>query len=699
MKHITVRIIRFFALLSAIALFAGCGGSSSPEPYVATIAEAQAAAREAMAESEASALSLALVDGERMIWTESLERTGKAIGKAAGPDIMFGIGSVSKMFATIAVMKLVEQGKVSLDEPLVTYLPDFSMLSPEYRDITVRMLLNHAAGFPGGDLRDASTAAPFTGFAAQVMEGMKAQRLKHAPGYLSVYSNDGFTMVENLVKALAGMPFPDFVQQEILTPLEMKNSHYPTEPLQDGSYAKPHTGESVQPYVSLNMYATGGLYATSVDMGKLAMMMINGGVHGSRRILSAASLAAMGQDQTLGSFNPLPSDRVRFGLGWDTVAQAGLNVVGIRGWQKGGSIDGVYGAMYRSVMIVAPDAGLGAVVLMASNKITSDIAERVAERILLRALVDRGILAAMPLPLSQTPLPVISPTAEEENTFSGFYASSNALYRLSFGTENAVLVEKYDGDAWKPEHAGFKKRSDGWYAADGDPITALRLLTRAGRGYMALREKRGTGYYSAPLLLAQHLDAKTPISPKWQARLAAAWLPVNDNLLASFPDVTLDPRLMLDKVLDLQGYLFAGSQILCDMIPQSDNRLDGMFLQIPQTHGRDLVDLAVEIREDQEWVRSGSYLYRPLSGVRAAPAGPSTVTIGGEGYAEWRGLPAHGTISINGATAWKLFDGNFHQIAFGKGSGSAVLSGTGNKYLMVFGAKGTTIDLNLAVAP
>ncbi len=138
-----------------------------------------------------------------------------------------------------------------------------------------------------------------------------------------------------------------------------------------------------------------------------------------------------------------------------------------------------------------------------------------------------------------------------------------------------------------------------------------------------------------------------------------------------------------------------GTHILCDMIPPSDNRLDGMFLQIPQLNGRDLVDLAVETWENQEWLRLGSTLYRPLSGVPLAAAGPTTVTIGSEGHAEWRGLPAAGTVSINGATVWKLFDSDFNQLAFGRGSGSAAFSGAGNKYLMLFGAKGATITLNL----
>lgn len=685
----------FIVPILLLCLLSGCSSSdSASSDYTATIAEARSAAREVMTESEASALTLALVDGEHVIWTESLEYA-KATGIVAGPGTMFGIGSVSKMFATIAVMKLVEQGRVSLDEPLVTYLPDFSMLSPEYRDITVRMLLNHAAGFPGGDMRNAMTSAPFTGFAAQVMEGMKIQRLKHAPGYLSVYSNDGFTMVENLVKAVTGTSYTDFVQQEILAPLGMNNSRYPTELLPDGSYARPYTGETVQPYSSLNLYATGGLYATSIDMGKLAKMLINGGLHGSQRILSAGSIAAMAQEQTLSSFNPLPSDMVRFGLGWDTVTQAGLNAVGIRGWSKGGAIDGPFGTMYRATLIVAPDARLGVVVMMASNKTSSDGVEKIAERILLRALAERGLLAAMPVTLPQNSLPVTVPGAEEKSAFSGYYAASSKLYRLSYGPDNSLFVENYVDSVWKPLYEGFKKRSDGWYAADGDSIKGLRLLTRAGRNYIALRDKGGAGHYSSTRLLAQRLDAKGPISEVWQGRLAAAWLPVNEYIFASYPDLDVDLRLTLDEIGGLPGYLFADAHILRDMILPSDNRLDGMFLQIPQLAGRDLVDLAVETRDSQEWLRLGSALYRPLSGVPLAAAGPTTVTIGSDGHAEWRRLPAAGTVSINAATVWKLFGSEFNQIAFGRGSGSATFSGAGNKYLMLFGEKGATINLNL----
>ena len=72
--------------------------------------------------------------------------------------------------------------------------------------------------------------------------------------------------------------------------------------------------------------------------------------------------------------------------------------------------------MYRSTMIVAPDAKLGVVVMMASNQSSSDMVDKVGERVLLRALVDNGTLAEMPATLPQNPLPVITPTAEEKST-------------------------------------------------------------------------------------------------------------------------------------------------------------------------------------------------------------------------------------------------------------------------------------------
>ena len=288
------------------------------------------------------------------------------------------------------------------------------------------------------------------------MDGLKYQRLKHDPGTISAYNNDGFTMIENLVKAVTGQDYPDFVRENILGPLGMNSSRYQTEPLPDGSYARAYAGDTRLTMYFFNVYASGGLFSTPEELSRLAIMLINKGVYGSRRILSEKSVAAMAQDQRLGSFNPVPYEEIRFGLGWDTMAQPGLAAVGIASWQKTGDMNGYYGTN----IAVAPEEKLGVVVFGASNSFDSSHAVKISERILLRALVERGRLAEMPKPLSTTPLPLQAVTPEEKSTFTGFYASGTGVYRLSFGADDSLSVDEYQKrlDTEIPEFQAAQRR-------------------------------------------------------------------------------------------------------------------------------------------------------------------------------------------------------------------------------------------------
>jgi CubicO group peptidase (beta-lactamase class C family) len=680
---------RICCIMITLALLAGCGDSSSVNPYSAVIAEGRAAVEEVRQETGARAISVALVDGDRVIWSE-------AFGDAT-TSALFGICSVSKMLATTAVMILVDQGRVLLDEPLTTYIHDFSMpLDRRYRDITVRMLLNHSSGLPGNDMRGAITMAPFPGYAAQMMDALKYQRLKHDPGAMSAYNNDGFTMVENLVKAVTSQDYQTFVRENILMPLGMNASRYQTEPLPEGSYVSPYDGTTRLTMFSFNVYATGGLFSTPEELSRLAIMLINKGMYGSRRILSAKSVETMAQDQRLGSFNPVPDDENRFGLGWDSVAQPGLAAVGVTVWDKTGDMTGYYGTDFA----VAPEEKLGVVVFGASGSFAtgfkSAYAVKISERIMLRALVERGKLAAMPAPLPATPLAVKAVTMEEKSTFPGYYSSSGGIFRLRYGDDDAMTVESL-GDEWQPEYRNFKLRTDGWYAADGDPVKALRILTRSGRTYIAQRLKKGAGHYSNTSLLAQRLDKQPAVTPAWKARVDERWLPVNKETYVNFPVKVENPSFQLGQLSDLEdgltGYLM-GSNILRAMSPASDDRLDGMFLFLPDGM-RAVVDASMEPWQGQQWLRLGSYLYRPQSGVLVLHSGPSTISIGSDGFAEWRQLPSAGALSLSGTAYWFLYDEGFNELASGTAGGAALLTGAGAKFLLVYGTKGTTINLNL----
>lgn len=678
--------VKISCLLLVLSIFAGCGGSSTGNPV---IAEGRAAVNDAMRETGATSISVALVDGNRVIWAEAFGDADSGSRRKATADTLYAACSVSKMLATVATMILVDQGLVDLDEPVTTYIQNFSMpLDPRYRDITVRMLLSHSSALPGNDMRGAVTAAPFPGYAAQMMDGLRYQRLKHDPGLLSAYNNDGFTMIENLVKAVTGQEYPDFVRQNILAPLGMNSSRYQTAPLPDNSYAVPYAGETPIPLYFYNVYATGGLFTTPTELSRLAMMFINRGVYGSRRILSEKAISAMAEDQRLGQFNPVPNDEDRFGLGWDTVAEPGLSAVGIMSWQKTGDLNGLYGAN----IMVLPEEKLGVVVFGASNSFGSGHAVKICERILLRALVARGKLAAMPKQLAPAPLPVQPVTSGDKAAFSGYYSSGGTLYHLGFSGD-LLSVQEYQG-SWVPKYSDLKLRSDGWYAADDDPITGVRLLTRGGRNYSAVRLKRGYGHYTINKLTAQQIPDRPAISAAWQARIDEGWLPVNAD-----PWLCLmskgDPGYHLRTISGLTGYLW-GNKILRDMTPPSDAALDGMFVTLPDS-GRDLEDARMESWGGQSWLRAGSMLYRPLSGVPLLPSGATTVVIGGDGFAEWRQLPPSGSLTISGTGYWFLYDANLNELASGKRNGSPQFSGAGAKYLILFGVTDESYRLVLGL--
>ncbi len=148
--------------------------------------------------------------------------------RALTEDILYGIGSVSKTYTAAAVLLLAEEGKLELEAPVIDYLPEFTMADPRYRDITVRMLLDHSSGLMGDNTRSAFLFDDQDTTAADdLLERLSTQRLKADPGAYSVYCNDGFTLAELVVEAVSGMDFMDYVRQAILEPAGLTNTYAP----------------------------------------------------------------------------------------------------------------------------------------------------------------------------------------------------------------------------------------------------------------------------------------------------------------------------------------------------------------------------------------------------------------------------------------------------------------------------------------
>ena len=654
--------------------------------YPATIADARAAIAEILAGGPATAVSVALVDGRRILWAEAFGWLDRAWNLAPNPDTLFGLASGSKMLATIAAMLLVERGLVELDAPLVRYLPGFRMADGEaYDAITVRMLLDHSSGLPGADYRNCVTAIPVSDYAAQVLDTLSTQRLKHAPGTRAMYCNDGFTLIEPLVTAVTGQSYTDFVALDVLLPLGMTQSRFALHPLAPGSFAPaldPAGRPLLQEYA--NPHASGGLYTTPSDMGRLAMMLLNGGrLPDGRRLLSAWSVREMGRSQTralpLNQYTGL--DDRGFGLGWDGTRHRGLAAVGVRAWHKGGDTS------YHTQLIVAPDERLAVMVMDVSGQ----IAPVLAERILLNALAERGRIAGVPRPLAPNPGPVVPSTDADLDAMVGCYASVGALWRLEAQADRSLTLSSFSDSQWQPLIEELRLRQDGHFAADNTPGVACRTLAAEGRRYLIQFQPGGLGHYEYETLRAEELPPGAPLSPAWRARLGRRWLLVNDayslDLIQPQPQRTV--LFTLEQAPDLDSYLIVnpmGSTYVVD--PQVGDDQAGMCLG----YTRDVNDLVVERRDGEEWLRWGSYLHRPLETVPFLAAQGERIVIGAEGLGEWRRVPADAVLTIGGATIWHLYDAAFGLLEW-RLNDNITVSSFNEAWLFVHGDVGQVVTI------
>ena len=141
-------------------------------------------------------------------------------------EYFLGIGSVSKMYATTAVMQLKDKGLVDLDAPVTDYIDDFKMADERYKDITVRMLMNHTSGLMGTVYYDSFRFDSIgTEYHENFLKILSQQRLKADPGEYNCYCNDGFTLLEIIVERVTGMSFTEYIEENICEPLDMNNTY------------------------------------------------------------------------------------------------------------------------------------------------------------------------------------------------------------------------------------------------------------------------------------------------------------------------------------------------------------------------------------------------------------------------------------------------------------------------------------------
>jgi CubicO group peptidase (beta-lactamase class C family) len=185
---------------------------------------------------------------------------------------LFRVGSIGKLFTWTAVMQLVEQGQLDLDTDVNQYL-DFSIPATFSEPVTLKHLMTHTAGFEDTAFGFAATRAEdLVPLGTWLADNIPARAW--APGQVAAYSNYGAALAGYIVERVSGMPYADYVEQHILSPLGMTRST-PRQPVPAGlapdlSHGYAYLNDAFQPqgFEYLNMVPAGGLSATATDMAR-----------------------------------------------------------------------------------------------------------------------------------------------------------------------------------------------------------------------------------------------------------------------------------------------------------------------------------------------------------------------------------------------------------------------------------------------
>jgi CubicO group peptidase (beta-lactamase class C family) len=168
-------------------------------------------------------LSIAVIRSGKAVWTESFGVRSAATKKPVAQDTMFNVGSLSKPVFAYGVLKLVDAGKLKLDEPLAPNLPkEFAVDDPRFNQITARFVLSHRTGFPNWPGDGKPLAIHFT------------------PGERFSYSGAGMVLLQKAVEKITGKPLNDYMQAAVFGPLGMKHSSYVWNPAFENEVAVGH---------------------------------------------------------------------------------------------------------------------------------------------------------------------------------------------------------------------------------------------------------------------------------------------------------------------------------------------------------------------------------------------------------------------------------------------------------------------------
>ncbi|MBS3681168.1 beta-lactamase family protein [Ornithinibacillus massiliensis] len=316
---------------------------SFADKKITTTNQIQSFMEKALEEYNIPGATLAVVHKGNIIFQDSWGTMSD--GSPVSEDTTFLIGSISKPLTSLAIMELVEEGEIILDEPIDTYIPWFTYKTDSNKSIRVRHLLEQTSGistYEGLKVTDQENRDENSGI-TQAVEELSGVELRQSPGKVYEYNSANYLLLGAIIEAVSNQAFSTYINDNIFAPLDMENTTADYESAIDKGLVPGYQSWFGQPVKGDGLYDHSGapygyMTSTSSDLIKFIEFMLQGG-----ELLNERSLAELQSP---------PESGQRYGLGWH-FPRSGNKYP----YHTGATTD------YRSEIFLIPEEELGAVLL------------------------------------------------------------------------------------------------------------------------------------------------------------------------------------------------------------------------------------------------------------------------------------------------------------------------------------------------
>ena len=602
-----IRIIGAVFLCSIlVAVFASGEATSKQNPYESAVTIARSEIWQAINSGKCGSATTAIMVDGKIVYAEGFGMANREKSIPVDTATLFNIGSISKVYVATAIMLLVDDGKVSLDKPVTDYLPAFKMADDRYKKITVRMLLNHVSGMPGTQGSNSFGFKYDDNVKRETINTLARAHLKHAPGAMAVYCNDGFTLAEMIVERVSGGRYMDFLKERIFKPLGLKNTGIGVGEIKGkpvAAYYDAKTGK-IHPLETLSVLGAGGLSSTAVELCRFMDAFTAEG-----QLLKKASLREMRKAQPSAFWGKLRNPTISFGLGWDLTGLPRYDAAGVQILGKSGGTGN-----YSSMVYTVPDKRIS-VAFIASGAESGALT--IALNILDAVLIEKKLITKVEKSVVVPPEAQKLPPADA--SYGGYYASGAKLGQVVFDMDKEIVTlfrfkEKEKTPAIKLVY------NNGYYHD-----------TEGNRYYF--RKTGGESYFvNCPAMVEVDMIVMQKVKPVEKPQVlkikmdGKVWL--RRNVSPSEAIIAAESHYAKSLLYeDLPGY------VVFDGIKRIDAPA---FAGMPFDAIRDQSELTLFEKNGATWAWVSDMLYSPAE-ESAVPlkTGENFMRIGADGYNEW----------------------------------------------------------------